>query len=69
MGGPALWGGRRIRRQGGGGHAFFCLHDGSPAGSAGSPRLQEDGASVLAQYFVSSQYWFSIHDQMELFIE
>lgn len=25
-------------------------------------------ASVLAQYFVSSQYWFSIHDQMDLFI-
>jgi len=39
---PALWGGRRIRRQGGGGQAFSCLHDGSPAGSAGSPGLQED---------------------------
>ena len=32
-------------------------------------RVRESGASVLAQYFVSSQYWFSIHDQMELFIE
>ena len=27
---------RQIRRQGGGGQAFFCLHDGSPAASAGS---------------------------------
>lgn len=68
VGRPALWGWRRIRRQGGGEQAFSCLHDGSPAGSAGSPGLQEDEASVLAQYFVSSQYWFSIHDQMDLFI-
>ena len=37
---------RRIKRQGGGGQAFSCLHDGSPAGSAGSPSLQEYGASV-----------------------
>ena len=44
---PALWGGRRIRRQGGGGQAFSCLHDGSPAGSAGSPGLQEYGAAVM----------------------
>ena len=33
-----------------------------------APCCRRIGASVLAQYFVSSQYWFSIHDQMDLFI-
>ena len=43
VGGPALWGWRRIRRQGGGVQAFSCLHDGSPAGSAEVPVLVRDG--------------------------
>ena len=39
---PPSWIDLAERRLGGGGQAFFCLPDGSPAGSAGSPVLQED---------------------------
>ena len=140
MCGPALWGWRRIRRQGGVVQAFFACTTAALPAPPEAPGLQEYGASVslerhppdkvvdeirchsqldeseekiqaqtpllfvrfhgilsfccslqgqrygsvlpafdkrlslekyfiCAHYFVSSQYWFSIHDQMELFIE